>query len=86
MILHRQSPVLSWIVPALDIVKDVRSGLQPSYGTVADSPKGLFMLPTAGGSFRRLAPWPVFSLHDLEALMNGAFEAKEWITARTLKR
>jgi hypothetical protein len=27
-----------------------------------------------------------FGLSDLEALMNVAFEAKEWITAHTLKR
>lgn len=27
-----------------------------------------------------------FGLNDLEALMNVAFEAKEWITAHTLKR
>jgi hypothetical protein len=27
-----------------------------------------------------------FGLNDLEALMNVAFEAKEWITAQTLKR
>ncbi|GKS63387.1 hypothetical protein YTPLAS72_06910 [Nitrospira sp.] len=26
------------------------------------------------------------SFNDLEALMNVAFEAKEWITAHTLKR
>jgi hypothetical protein len=27
-----------------------------------------------------------FGLNDLEALMNVVFEAKEWITAHTLKR
>ena len=27
-----------------------------------------------------------FGLNDLEALMNVAFEAKEWMTAHTLKR
>lgn len=27
-----------------------------------------------------------FSLNDLEALMNVAFEAEEWMTAHTLKR
>ena len=27
-----------------------------------------------------------FGLNDLEALMNVAFEAKEWITAHTLRR
>jgi len=27
-----------------------------------------------------------FGLNDLETLMNGAFEAKEWMTAHTLKR
>jgi hypothetical protein len=27
-----------------------------------------------------------FGLHDLEALMNVAFEAKEWISAHVLKR
>jgi hypothetical protein len=27
-----------------------------------------------------------FSLHDLEALMNVALEAKEWIAAHALKR
>lgn len=27
-----------------------------------------------------------FGLNDLEALMNLVFEAKEWITAHTLKR
>jgi hypothetical protein len=27
-----------------------------------------------------------FGLNDLEALMNVAFEAKEWVTAHTLKR
>jgi hypothetical protein len=27
-----------------------------------------------------------FGLYDLEALMNVAFEAKEWMTAHTLKR
>ena len=27
-----------------------------------------------------------FGLHDLEALMNVAFEAKEWIAAHALKR
>jgi hypothetical protein len=27
-----------------------------------------------------------FGLNDLEAVMNVAFEAKEWMTAHTLKR
>jgi hypothetical protein len=27
-----------------------------------------------------------FGLNDMEALMNVAFEAKEWMTAHTLKR
>jgi len=44
------------------------------------------LLPTGQGSIRCLAHGTSFGLGDLEALMNVVFEAKEWITAHTLKR
>ncbi len=40
------------------------------------------LLPTVQGSIRCGS----FGLNDLEALMNVAFEAKEWIIAHALKR
>jgi hypothetical protein len=38
------------------------------------------------GSIRRLAQRYLVGLNDLEALMNVAFEAKEWMAAHLLKR
>lgn len=44
------------------------------------------LLPTAQGSIWRWRNGTSVGLNDLEALMNVAFEAKEWMTAHTLKR
>jgi hypothetical protein len=54
------------------------------------SEKGLFFATTFSRLFKDQAgAWrngTLFGLNDLEALMNVAFEAKEWMTAHTLKR
>ena len=54
------------------------------------SEKGAFFATTFSRPFKdHSGAWhnsTSFGLNDLEALMNVAFEAKEWITAHTLKR
>jgi len=54
------------------------------------SEKGPFFATTFSRPFKDLSgAWhngSSFGLSDLEALMNVAYEAKEWMTARTLKR
>jgi hypothetical protein len=54
------------------------------------SEKGLFFATTFSWPFKdQSGVWrngTSFGLNDLEALMNVAFEAKEWMTAHTLKR
>ena len=54
------------------------------------SEKGPFFSTTFSRPFKdQSGTWrnaSSFGLHDLEALMNIAFEAKEWIAAHTLKR
>ena len=54
------------------------------------SEKGSFFATTFSRPFKdQSGAWrngTSFGLNDLEALMNVAFEAKEWMTARTLKR
>ena len=44
------------------------------------------LLPTVQGSVRCLGNGTSFGLGALEALMNVAFEAKEWIAAHAMKR
>ena len=44
------------------------------------------LLSPVQGSVRAWHNGISFGLNDLEALMNVAFEAKEWMTAHTLKR
>ena len=55
-----------------------------------NSEKGPFFSTTFSRPFKdQSGTWrnaSSFGLHDLEALMNIAFEAKEWIAAHTLKR
>jgi hypothetical protein len=52
-------------------------------------PKGPFFSATFSRPFRdHTGAWQnasSFGLHDLEALMNVALEAKEWIAAQTIK-
>jgi hypothetical protein len=54
------------------------------------SEKGPFFATTFSRPFKdQSGAWrnsTSFGLSDLEALMNVAFEAKEWMTAHTLKR
>ena len=54
------------------------------------SKNGPFFSTTFSRSYKdRSGKWSngtSFGLNDLEALMNVAFEAKEWMTAHTLKR
>jgi predicted 2-oxoglutarate/Fe(II)-dependent dioxygenase YbiX len=54
------------------------------------SEKGLFFSTTFSRPFKnQFGEWrngTSFGLNDLEALMNVAFEAKEWIAAHVLKR
>ncbi len=54
------------------------------------SKKGLFFATTFSRPFKdQSGAWrngTSFGLSDLEALMNVAFEAKEWMTAHALKR
>jgi hypothetical protein len=54
------------------------------------SEKGLFFATTFSRPFKdQSGAWrngTSFGLIDLDALMNVAFEAKEWMTAHTLKR
>jgi hypothetical protein len=54
------------------------------------SEKGPFFATTFSGPFKdQTGAWhngTSFGLNDLEAPMNVAFEAMEWITAHTLKR
>lgn len=54
------------------------------------SEKGPFFSTTFSRPFKdQSGAWrngTSFGLHDLEALMNVAFEAKEWIAAHALKR
>jgi len=54
------------------------------------SEKGPFFATTFSRPFKDQAgAWrngPSFGLNDLEALMNVVCEAKEWMTAHTLKR
>jgi hypothetical protein len=54
------------------------------------SEKGSFFATTFSRPFKdQTGAWhngTSFGLNDLEAPMNVAFEAKEWITAHTLKR
>jgi hypothetical protein len=54
------------------------------------SEEGPFFATTFSRSFKdQSGMWrngTSFGLNDLEALMNVAFEAKEWIAAHTLKR
>jgi hypothetical protein len=53
-------------------------------------PNGPFFATTFSRPFKdQSGAWhngTSFGLNDLEALMNVAFEAKEWITAHALKR
>jgi hypothetical protein len=55
-----------------------------------DSEKGPFFATTFSRPFKdQSAPWrngTSFGPHDLEALMNVALEAKEWIASHVLKR
>lgn len=54
------------------------------------SEKGPFFATTFSRPFKdQSGAWrngTSFGLNDLEALMNDAFEAKEWMTTHTLKR
>lgn len=54
------------------------------------SEKGPFFATTFSRPFKdQSGAWrngTSFSLYDLDALMNVAFEEKEWMTANTLKR
>jgi hypothetical protein len=54
------------------------------------SEKGPFFATTFSRPFKdQSGEWrngTSFGLNDLEALMNAAFEAKEWIAAQVLKR
>ena len=45
LLLKLQSPPFPGIMPAFDVVKDIRSGLQPWCGTVADSPRSRLSTP-----------------------------------------
>jgi hypothetical protein len=55
-----------------------------------DSEKGAFFATTFSRPFKdQTGAWrngTSFGLHDLEALMNVALEAKEWIAAHVVKR
>jgi len=70
-------------------VADLRRNQWPAWGGIR-SEKGPFFLTTFARPFKdQSGAWhngTSFGLSDLDALINVAFEAKEWMTAHALKR